>query len=89
MSSNAYTPGPWDNKGKKIYVFGRGTIAVVPPPWDGGVLECFNNIRLIVAAPEMAEALAALVNIYDHVGGPLAVDPAVADARAVLAKINP
>lgn len=46
------------------------------------------NARLIAAAPKVAEALRALVTVYDRVGGPLVVDPAVADARAILEEVG-
>ena len=36
----------------------------------------------------LARALRALVEVYEKVGGPLAVDPAIAIARKEIAKID-
>lgn len=44
------------------------------------------NANLIAAAPDLLAALNDVVGVYERVGGPLAVDPAVAKARAVLAR---
>lgn len=40
---------------------------------------------MLEAAPELLAACKGLVAVYDRVGGPLAVDPAVATARSAIA----
>ena len=45
--------------------------------------------KLFVVSPNLLKVCEALVAAYDRVGGPLAVDPEVASARAVLAKVKP
>lgn len=60
------------------------TIAEVFDELDDGTLTA--DAHLIAAAPDLLTALSDLVDIYERVGGPLAVDPAVAKARAVLAR---
>jgi len=94
MTNTSYTPGPWEIDGSIIKAFGRGTIAVVPSPRDSGVFECFYNIRLIAAAPDMAEALESALNsletkpIYRYVKQNAYTLESVRRGRAILAKIK-
>jgi len=64
-----HTPGPWDLHGcAVITAFGRGEIANLRSPRDGGVLERNANARLIAAAPDLLKALketrASLIEQY-------------------------
>jgi len=61
-----YTAGNWKNHGLAISVRGRGVIARVPLPKDGGVTECVANCHLISAAPAMYEALKALLHHHER-----------------------
>ena len=83
-----HTPGPWrfmtDTTGEYLAVFATpqgGTKVICPVK-----IADEANAHLIAAAPELLDALRALVQVYEKVGGPLAVDPKVADARAAIAK---
>ena len=44
------------------------------------------NAHVITATPVLLAACQALVAVYERVGGPLRVDPAVAEARAAIAQ---
>jgi hypothetical protein len=46
------------------------------------------NARLIAAAPEMLDLLERIVTVYERIGGPLAADATLNDARAILARIR-
>lgn len=59
---NEPTPGNWELKGSEIRVYGRGIIAIVPSPKDGGVMECVANARVLSAALDMLVALQELAS---------------------------
>lgn len=56
-----YTKGVWERKGLEISQSGKGIIAKCPTPQNDGVFECVANSNLIVAAPDMYEALKNLI----------------------------
>lgn len=93
MGSTQHTPGPWVAKSFHVEGPSGGAVAdVYRPHGDGAVTTAeysagrMANARLIAAAPDLLAALRALVDIYAKVGGPLAVDPHVAAARAAIAR---
>ena len=68
----AYTPGPWEAKGKSVRTTGHTAQGSAPNGYEGGICNCFGkrmgprakldemaeaNARLIAAAPELLEAL--------------------------------
>lgn len=53
---------------------------------NGNAVAEAESVRLFAAAPELLSALQAVVAVYERVGGPLAVDPAVNNARKAIAK---
>ena len=59
MSAAQFTSERWVKEGLTVSVRGRGIIANVPTPQNGGVVNCSANARLIGAAPELYEALDA------------------------------
>jgi hypothetical protein len=87
---NKHTPGPWQ------YVFEGGTTAFITEV-DGSTIICIRttenttahknlaaNVRLIAAAPELLEALEALLN-YENLGAYERADVRQ-QARAAIAK---
>ena len=96
-----HTPGPWEWNGpNQLWGGERATeevltakddgepygmhSALIEHHWDGGVAKA--NARLIAAAPELLEALRALIDMdVAYQRGP-AVQEAVEAARAAIAK---
>jgi len=77
-----YTPGPWSickDHPDWICPSGGGYQIAMVPRGQGAVAAA--NARLIAAAPELVEALAAMLEQFGEHGGPV-----VRQARAVLAK---
>lgn len=64
-----HTPGPWKKEGLKVIAGTRGTICVCPVVSLGGVFNVEANAHLIAAAPEMLEALKALLDIDNSPAG--------------------
>lgn len=56
-----YTEGKWTKKDNKLVVHGHGIVAEFPSPLNGGVTEFVANARLIAAAPQLYEALKAML----------------------------
>lgn len=78
----SYTPGPWaickDSPNQICPAGGGLPVARVDLTW-GAVAAA--NARLIVAAPELVDALGAMLEQFSGRGGPV-----IRQARAVLAK---
>ena len=56
----AHTPAPWSRKGRTITT-SRGIICIAPNLPEGGVFDKEVNLKLIAAAPDMYEALKAIL----------------------------
>ena len=63
--STMWTKGRWEADGLCIRARGRGTIANVPTPQGGGVVECSANVNLIAAAPDIYATAAHLLDMID------------------------
>jgi len=101
-TTETHTPGPWSAEAPPPDAYTDPDIRLDPEVkfWivGGGVGEVLAqtlltsqgqeaaNARVLAAAPDLLDALHALVKVYEKVGGPLAVDPKLADARAAIAK---
>jgi len=87
--SRAFTRGPWDADEGAIVDGGSHVLALVMPPRRGGTFsahEAAANADLMAAAPELVDAVAALlVEFGDCVTTPHQ-RAAIADARRVLAR---
>jgi hypothetical protein len=55
--SGKHTQTTWERNGCKIKAHGRGIIAILPLPQNGGVFEIDANADLIAMAPAMYEVL--------------------------------
>jgi hypothetical protein len=80
-----FTPETWRYESGEVIVSGRGCIARIPTPQAGGVFECVANGKLIAAAPELYDALAALTACISETRGKNA-DAALHIAHLTLAK---
>lgn len=93
MSAPKFTPGPWiycfRSAGTCVETESGRTVAVASP--TPGVGDYDANARLIAAAPEMYEALRALLDVSktDDWNGSAKLDDALEAARAALAKAVP
>ena len=94
MSSNPWTPGPWmarhrasgsSSKVAAMRVWTENWVKVASITDTGATTQA--NARLIAAAPEMAEALEALVGFVEHLGFS-AKHGSAGNARALLARIR-
>lgn len=81
-----HTDGLWVLDGLTVRVRGRGVIASIPTPQNGGVLECVVNCRLIAAAPELLTALERLLINIDTSISSGAIVSSCHQARAAIAK---
>lgn len=52
-----FTHEEWTRQGFVITAEGRGIVASIPLPQNGGVFDCDANVCLIAAAPEIYGAL--------------------------------
>jgi hypothetical protein len=70
----AYTSGPWESNGNKIYAaFDKEIIATIEFPYSDAKEyrhgpERESNARLIAAAPEMLEALNTILEFWEEDG---------------------
>lgn len=62
--SGGHTTGPWKRDGNRIWVPGRGVIAVIPMPNADGVYDCEANAHLISAAPDLKESLESFMGMW-------------------------
>lgn len=60
----SHTPRPWTREGM-IVSSGRGIIARIATPRDGGVFECSANADLIGCAPDLLAALEAALQFME------------------------
>lgn len=60
-----HTPGPWERSGNCIYASGRGRIATIPAPKDGGTFDCEQNANLILAAPDLIASLREFMDMWN------------------------
>jgi hypothetical protein len=81
-----YTKGVWKNVHGDITVYGRGVIARIPTPQDDGVFECAINRRLIMASPDMYEALKLLADDLKHDNGTCILEDTQLIIQKALAK---
>ena len=89
MSAPKFTPGPWVKDGGSVVRKGRGVIASIPRPQDGGVFECEANSVLLAASPDLYDALdvaEAVMSIVEPRSDKAEYLRALAQARAALAK---
>ena len=63
MTEQAHTPGPWQQEGLTIVVFGRGIIAECPTPQNGGTFDCSANAAFIVRACNAHDDLVAALDL--------------------------
>lgn len=85
MAKTKHTPGPWHtDAGQSFYVFAHGSL-MEQAGVNNGPFVCNAstqaNARLIAAAPELLDALAALLEDQRD-----ASPPVLAQARAAIAK---
>lgn len=93
---NTYTPGPWRYDDGEIVAPGQAVVARVydaddfpcadpetVEEWDRAAVEFRGNAALIAAAPDLLEALLAIVERFDRQVGSSAL---WRQARAALAK---
>lgn len=87
-----HTPGPWqydDNECPWVFDQSGNTVAKIFSSKPDGVFlgdETKANARLIAAAPELLEALQAMVAMYAPRGGRIVFDDPSDAARAAIAK---
>ena len=90
MSETKHTPGPWevswDKYGKESEIHGKselndGPICIIPHDdvTESGAEEQLANARLIAAAPELLEALKALI---ENVGSCICYDQSEGECLA-------
>ena len=93
MSDAKSTPGPWVRRGADTYRWqietaGSPKTAIVvcriTTPSKGGIAASNANAALIAAAPDLADALEALLHVIGGASGPFA--GTIAAARAALKK---
>lgn len=70
----AHTPGPWGvacnpATGAFRVVSAEGQIITERSAWPTNVRECAANARLLAAAPDLLEAVWALVEYFERVDG--------------------
>lgn len=64
--SRAHTAGPWRPDVDSLFIFGPNTEMIAEMRGAGANLPIEANAKLIAAAPEMAEALKALLKAYNQ-----------------------
>ena len=91
-----HTPGPWTTDRKGMHGVANYTIIGTPINWHAEIARVYHgdrfadfdaNVRLIAAAPELLDALKAMVSYIQtgaHEGGELKT--CLADAVAAIAK---
>jgi hypothetical protein len=88
MSTN-YTPGPWEINGPNLIQDTHGQFAAAIASYRGGERitdnEMLANARLIAAAPDLYEALRAVV-VQANQGKIFERDSCIAQARSAIAK---
>lgn len=83
-----HTPGPWaiEEGDRETHIVGGEAILAYCPDWPCAPQEQEANARLIAAAPQLLEALEALMEFADN-GTPIHPGALVVnDARAAIAK---
>ena len=78
-----HTPGPWGHDTRRVYTMDTCQLCSIATMADSKAAAA--NARLIAAAPELLEALAALLWQHDNNGGILC-GMALQDARAAIAR---
>lgn len=95
MPEHKHTPGPWSVAGVTIYSLNKNEVnrfdARVQQGWDDSQertsrAECEANARLIAAAPDLLEALEAMLEAYDDGVGKDWERPYWLKAHAAIAK---
>lgn len=72
MSTTKHTPGPWvlnGNSGKQVVVVGDNEIIAPNGSWNHSDEQDFADARLIAAAPELLEALEAVLRFDANMPG--------------------
>ena len=85
-----HTPGPWKAIGDKIYSADQRQVAHVyalVDPDDLNIMQSIPNARLMAAAPEMLDALKALIHAYSSHEFPALID-ARERAKELIAKLT-
>lgn len=59
-----HTDGNWEIDGMNVVVRGRGVVATIQTPQNGGTFDCEGNKSLISAAPDLLAALEDRMSLW-------------------------